>query len=96
MDLIPDRNVRYIRQFPNIPNHKTGRPLEYQIDHRIALYILDGADKEQRLKASSRDQPCVSYTGQSCVWREKRDGIAQVKDDPPCERLWHGMCFDLD
>jgi hypothetical protein len=65
------RNHRYIRQFPKIINKKTGRPEEYEIPKSMALYILDGNDREARLNASSRDLPCTSYTGQSRVWREE-------------------------
>jgi len=64
--------VRYMRQFPGIIDQKTGKSLEYQIDRAIGLYILDGKDRIQRLRASSRENPCVSYTGQSRVWREER------------------------
>ena len=71
-------NVCYIRQFPEITDKKTGKPLEYKIDRKIALYILDGADKAERLAASSRENPCVSYTGQSRVWREMRDEPNEV------------------
>ena len=64
---------RYMRQFPKILSDGTGEPMEYEIPHSTALYVLDGADKYQRLEASSRNYPCVSYTGQSRVWKETRN-----------------------
>jgi len=70
-------NVCYVRQFPGIIDKKTGKPIEYEINRKIALYILDGADKAQRLQASSREHPCISYTGQSRVWREVSPVIAE-------------------
>jgi hypothetical protein len=64
--------IDYIRQFPGMFDKKTGKPLEYKIDRKIALSILDGADKADRLKVSSRENPCTCSTGLSRVWREQR------------------------
>jgi hypothetical protein len=75
---LEERRMVHVRQFPDIIDKKTGKPLEYKIDRKIALYILDGADKAERLAASSRENPCVSYTGQSRVWREMRDEPNEV------------------
>jgi hypothetical protein len=68
------REVHYLRQFPNLLDRKTGKPLEYEIPKSIALYILDDADKHQRLASSSRERPLASYSGQSRVWPEERAG----------------------
>ena len=68
---LANRNYRYIRQFPKNTDKKAGRAMEYEIPKSMALYILDGNDRDARLNASSRDLPCTSYTGQSCVWREE-------------------------
>jgi hypothetical protein len=61
---------RYMRRFPEQANPKTGKALEYEIDKGMALYLLDGQDKPAHLAASSRDEPCASYTGQSEIWQE--------------------------
>jgi hypothetical protein len=76
-----ERRYKYMRQFPAILDKKRGKPLEYKIDKQIALYILDGSDKAERLAASSRENPCVSYTGQSRVWRELRAADPPDDDD---------------
>jgi len=67
------RQYRYMRQFPGKKDKKTGKPLEYDIPKPLALYLLDGPDKYERLEASSRQQPCSSYSGLSLVWKEERE-----------------------
>lgn len=63
-DIAPeDLRVRYMR---SIPEHG----FEYQIPKPLALYLLDGKDKHERLQASTRQNPVTSYSGISRIWRE--------------------------
>jgi len=52
--------------FPNLRDPKTGGPLIYEINREIALYVLDGDNRRERLKASSREHPLTSY--RASVW----------------------------
>jgi hypothetical protein len=64
--LSPDeRKVRYCRLIV-----RDG--FEYEIPHSLALYLLDGPDKAERLACSSQ-HPLVSYSGITLIWRESRE-----------------------
>ncbi|HEY1242182.1 MAG TPA: hypothetical protein VGF16_16575 [Bryobacteraceae bacterium] len=72
------RKTRYLRRIIR-------DDLEYEIPRSMALYLLDGDDKAQRLAESSRAGPCLSYTGQSQIWREtavSESGKAMATDSP--------------
>jgi len=60
-----ERQIRYMRLI-------VLDGFQYEIPRSMALYILDGKDKAERLAASSKDNSCVSYSGISRVWREQR------------------------
>jgi hypothetical protein len=46
--------------------------LEFEIPKAMALYLLNGSDKGERLEASSRENPLTSYSGISRVWKQAR------------------------
>src|SRR5215471_17869528 len=62
-----ERSVRYMRRIL-----RDG--IEHEIPKSMALYLLDGHDKAERLAQSCREHPALSYTGHSAIWRETRAG----------------------
>jgi hypothetical protein len=57
--------VRYLRKI-------LSDDFTYEIPKSMALYLLDGPDKAERLAAASRQRPLISYSGISLIWRESR------------------------
>ena len=76
-------DMRTMRRRRGIPDSAVAdRLFEAQVAKSIALSLLDGVDKAERLDRSDREHPLKSYTGRSEVWKQ---AIApDAPQDGPC------------